>query len=316
MSERHTIDEMTNRIDAIRSQIGRRIVGQERVVDQVLACLLCDGNALLESTPGLGKTLLVRTLASVTDLSFARIQNTPDLMPSDVIGTEMVRETETGRAFTFEKGPIFANLVLSDEINRATPKTQAALLEAMEEGQVTAGSETYELPTPFFVLATQNPIDQEGTYPLPEAQSDRFLLKILVDYPSETAEREIVDRYTGDVDASVPVEPQVSTDELRRLQRLTHQVPIANDLRDLAVDIVRATRTADELEFGASPRASMSLVRAAKARALIEGRTHVSAADIEAMARPVLRHRVAVDFRAERDGRTPDDIVGSIVDDR
>lgn len=294
----------------------KRIVGQEQVVDQVLACLLCDGNALLESTPGLGKTLLVRTLAEVTDLSFSRIQNTPDLMPSDVIGTEMVRETETGRTFTFEKGPVFANLVLSDEINRATPKTQSALLEAMEEGQVTAGNETYDLPEPFFVLATQNPIDQEGTYPLPEAQSDRFLMKILVDYPDAEAEREIVDRYTRDVDSSVSVEPQVSTGELRQMQQLTHQVPIADDIRNLAVDIVRETRSAEDLEYGASPRASMSLVRAAKARALVEGRTHVSNDDVTAMAVPVLRHRVVVDFRAEREGLTPDTAITALVENR
>jgi len=311
-----SIDDVTNRIQAIRSAVGRRIVGQQEVVDNVLACMLCDGNALLESTPGLGKTLLVRTLAEVTGLSFSRIQNTPDLMPSDVVGTEMVRETETGRRFSFEKGPVFANLVLSDEINRATPKTQSALLEAMEEGQVTAGDETYDLPEPFFVLATQNPIDQEGTYPLPEAQTDRFLLKVVVDYPTADAEREIVDRYTGDVDASISVDRQVSPREFRTMQQFTHQVPIADDLRDLAVGIVRDTRTADDLEYGASPRASMSLVRAAKARALMEGRTHVSAADVTAMAKPVLRHRVVVDFRAEREGLTADDVVTSIVEDR
>ena len=317
MTDRNNaIDDVTNRIQAIRSEVRRRIVGQEQVVDRVLACLLCDGNALLESTPGLGKTLLVRTLAEATGLSFSRIQNTPDLMPSDVIGTEMVRETETGRTFTFEEGPVFANLVLSDEINRATPKTQSALLEAMEEGQVTAGNETYDLPEPFFVLATQNPIDQEGTYPLPEAQSDRFLMKIVVDFPSAEAEREIVDRYTGDVDASVSVESQVSTAELRKMQQLTHQVPIADDLRDLAVGLVRDTRTAEDLEYGASPRASMSLVRAAKARALVEGRTHVSREDVTAMAVPVLRHRVVVDFRAEREGLTPDDAIRALVEDR
>ncbi|WP_135806588.1 AAA family ATPase [Halorussus marinus] len=317
MSDRTpSIDDVTNRVQAIRSAVRRRIVGQERVVDDVLACMLCDGNALLESTPGLGKTLLVRTLAEATGLSFSRIQNTPDLMPSDVIGTEMVRETDSGRRFSFEKGPVFANLVLSDEINRATPKTQSALLEAMEEGQVTAGNETYDLPEPFFVLATQNPIDQEGTYPLPEAQSDRFLLKVVVDYPSADAEREIVDRYTGDVDASVSVDEQVSARELRRMQRLTHRVPIADDVRDLAVGLVRATRAHEDLEYGASPRASMSLVRAAKARALMEGRTHVDAADVTAMAKPVLRHRIVVDFRAEREGATPDDVIERLVTER
>ncbi len=310
------VDDATDRVQAIRNQLRHRIVGQERVVDRMLACLLCDGNALLESTPGLGKTLLVRTLAEVTDLSFSRIQNTPDLMPSDVIGTEMVRETDAGRQFSFEKGPVFANLVLSDEINRATPKTQSALLEAMEEGQVTAGGTTYALPEPFFLLATQNPIDQEGTYPLPEAQADRFLLKVVVDYPSADAEREIVDRYTRDVDASVPVERVVSGPELREMQELTHQIPIADDVRDLAVAVVRDTRSHDDLEFGASPRASMSLVRAAKARALLHGRAHVSADDVTAMATPVLRHRVIVDFRAEREGRTADDVIADLVADR
>ena len=309
-----TFDETTRRIESIRSQLNGRIVGQERVVDQVLACLLADGNALLESTPGLGKTLLVRTLAEVTALSFSRIQNTPDLMPSDVLGTEMVRETESGRTFTFEKGPVFANLVLADEINRATPKTQAALLEAMEEGQVTAGSETRPLPEPFFVFATQNPIEQEGTYPLPEAQADRFLLKIRVEFPDESAEREIVDRYTGEVDASVPVEQVVDADQLREMQALTHKVPIADDIRDSAVELVRDTRQADDLEFGASPRASIALVRAAKAHALIHGETHVRSVDVAAMASPVLRHRVAVDFRAERDGTTADDVIERLAD--
>jgi MoxR-like ATPase len=308
------VDQIQDRIAAAREQVQRRIVGQDAVMDQVLAVMLADGNALLESTPGLGKTMLVRTLADVTDLSFKRIQNTPDLMPSDITGTEIIRETpDGGREFIFEKGPVFANVVLADEINRATPKTQAALLEAMQERQVTAGGETRQLPDPFFVLATQNPIEQEGTYQLPEAQQDRFLAKVLVDFPGRDAEREIVDRYTGRLDDDIPVERALSRDALVRAQELVRQVPIAEDLRDYAIDVVRSTREADRLEYGASPRASMGLVVTAKARAFMEGRNHVAEEDIEAMARPVLRHRVIVDFRAEREGVSADDVVGDLL---
>ncbi|MFB6299884.1 MAG: AAA family ATPase [Halobacteriales archaeon] len=308
-----SIDDVVQRIDRVREQIRRRMVGQERVIDQLLACVICDGNALLESTPGLGKTMLVRTIAAVTDLSFSRIQNTPDLMPSDIIGTEIIRETNRGREFEFQRGPVFANIVLADEINRATPKTQSALLEAMEEQQVTAGGETYPLPSPFFLLATQNPIDQEGTYALPEAQADRFMMKIRVEYPSTEEEREIVDRYTKEVDRQISVDRVLDADSLRRIQELTHQVPIADDLRDRAVDIVQRTRQAETIEYGASPRASMSLVRAAKARALIEGRPHVSSDDLDAMTLPVLRHRIIIDFRAEREGLTEDDVIRELL---
>jgi len=307
------VDQLQDRIAQARSQVRRRLVGQERVLDQVLACLLADGNALVESTPGLGKTMLIRTIAEVTDLSFSRVQNTPDLMPSDITGTEIIRDTPEGREFIFEKGPIFANVVLADEINRATPKTQAALLEAMQERQVTAGGETRELPSPFFVLATQNPIEQEGTYRLPEAQKDRFLTKILVDYPDRESEREIVDRYTGRLDQDIPVERVLAKEDLLRAQELVREVPIAEDIRDMAVDLVRATREADRLEFGASPRASMGLVVMAKARAFLQGRAHVAEEDVEAMAPPVLRHRVVVDFRAEREGVTADDVIRDLV---
>jgi MoxR-like ATPase len=234
-------------------------------------------------------------------------------MPSDITGTEIIREGEGGRDFVFEKGPIFANIVLADEINRATPKTQAALLEAMEEKQVTAAGETYRLPEPFFLLATQNPIDQEGTYALPEAQSDRFLLKIIVDYPTEEEEIEVVDRYTSRLDRSIPVETVLTGAELREAQELVREVPIAEDIRTRAVRLVRETRNVDHIEYGASPRASMALVVTAKARALLEGRAYVSEADIEAMAKPVLRHRIIVDFRAEREGMTPDDAVEELL---
>jgi MoxR-like ATPase len=307
------VDRLQDRLGNARTQIRRRLVGQEAVLDQVLACLLADGNVLLESTPGLGKTLLVRTIAEVTDCSFSRVQNTPDLMPSDITGTEIIRDTREGREFTFEPGPIFANVVLADEINRATPKTQAALLEAMQERQVTAGGETRKLPDPFFVLATQNPVEQEGVYSLPEAQKDRFLAKVLVDYPDRDAEREIVDRYTGRVDDSIPVEQAISTEDLLLAQELVRQIPIAEDLRDRVVDLVRSTRDSDLLDYGASPRASMGLVVLAKARAFMIGRTHVASEDIEAMAKPVLRHRVVVDFRAERDGVTPDDAIDQLL---
>jgi MoxR-like ATPase len=307
------VETLTDRLQAVREQVRRRIVGQETLVDRLLVCLLCDGNALVESNPGLAKTLTVRTLAAVTDCSFSRVQNTPDLMPSDITGTEIIRDTADGREFVFQKGPVFANVVLADEINRATPKTQAALLEAMEEEQVTAAGETRQLPDPFFLLATQNPIEQEGTYRLPEAQADRFLLKLLVDYPSRDEEVEIVERYTTRTSGPIPVEQVLTRGELRAAQRLVRDVPVADDLRDRAIDLVRATRADDRLDFGASPRASMALVVTAKARALIEGRSHVDPADIEAMAPPVLRHRVGVDFRAEREGATADSVVADLV---
>ncbi|AEM57418.1 ATPase AAA [Haloarcula hispanica N601] len=312
MSSEHDIDELQQKIANAREQIGTRIVGQEEVLEQLLICILADGNALLESNPGLGKTTMVRTVAEVTDLQFSRIQNTPDLMPSDITGTEIIRETDSGREFVFEKGPVFANVVLADEINRATPKTQAALLEAMQEKQVTAAGETYELPRPFFILATQNPIDQSGTYALPEAQTDRFMLKLLVDYPDYDEERTIVDMYTAGAE-QVPVERSLTRPEIQEIQQLVREMPIADDLRDRAVQLVRRTREADDIEFGASPRASMALVQTAKARAFLHGRSHVTGEDIEALAAPVLRHRIIVDFRAEREGRTADDLIADLL---
>jgi MoxR-like ATPase len=307
------VQEIQQALQLLRQEVGKRIVGQKPVIEQLLACLLCDGNALLESTPGLGKTLLIRTIADATALDFSRIQNTPDLMPSDITGTEVIRETSEGTQFRFEPGPIFANVVLADEINRATPKTQAALLEAMQEGQVTASGDTYALPEPFFVLATQNPIEQEGTYPLPEAQRDRFLLKILLDYPDRDEELDIVNRYTRGTGETIPVDRILDDGDFKRAQRLVRQMPIADDITERAVELVRATRHEDRLEYGASPRASMGIVLAAKARAFLEGRSHVTDADIQAMAPPVLRHRIIVDFKAERDGITPDDVVADLL---
>ncbi|WP_415381652.1 AAA family ATPase [Halosimplex sp. TS25] len=318
MQDEPTIDDdgveaLQDKVATAREEVGKRIVGQREVLEQLFVCILADGNALLESNPGLGKTTMVRTVAEVTDLSFSRVQNTPDLMPSDITGTEIIRESEDGREFVFEKGPIFANVVLADEINRATPKTQAALLEAMQERQVTAGGETYDLPEPFFVLATQNPIDQGGTYALPEAQTDRFMLKLLVDYPQAEEERDIVDLYTSG-SRQVPVDQVLTRAEIREVQDLVREIPIADDLRDRAIELVRATREAEEVEFGASPRASMALVVASKARAFLHGRNHVAEEDIEALAAPVLRHRIILDFRAERDGQTPDDVVESLLE--
>ena len=307
------VEALQTKVAAAREEVGKRIVGQKDVLEQLFVCILADGNALLESNPGLGKTTMVRTVAEVTDLSFSRVQNTPDLMPSDITGTEIIRETEDGREFVFEKGPIFANVVLADEINRATPKTQAALLEAMQERQVTAGGETYDLPEPFFVLATQNPIDQGGTYALPEAQTDRFMLKLVVDYPGGDEERDIVDLYTSG-SRTVPVERVLTTAEIQKVQDLVREIPIADDLRDRAIELARATRETEAIEFGASPRASMALVVASKARAFLHGRNHVSEDDIEALAPPVLRHRIILDFRAERDGQTPDDVIETLME--
>ncbi|MBV0923735.1 MoxR family ATPase [Halomicroarcula limicola] len=308
----YDIDDLQEKLSIARDQIGKRIVGQSDVLEQLLVCILADGNALLESNPGLGKTTMVRTVAEVTDLQFSRIQNTPDLMPSDITGTEIIRESETGRDFVFEKGPVFANVVLADEINRATPKTQAALLEAMQEKQVTAAGETYQLPSPFFILATQNPIDQSGTYTLPEAQTDRFMMKLLVEYPDFEEESRIVDMFTTGA-KQVPVEKVLSREEIRAAQEFVRDVPIADDIRDRVVRLVQRTRDADEIDYGASPRASMALVLASKARAFLRGRSHVASEDIEALAAPVLRHRIVLDFRAEREGRTTDDAVADLL---
>ena len=299
--------------DELQKEVGRVIVGQQDTVEQIMIAMLCNGNALLQGYPGLAKTLTVKTIADIMDLKFSRIQHTPDLMPSDITGTYIIEESGGKRQFKFQPGPIFANIVLADEINRATPKTQSALLEAMQEKQVTVGTQTIKLDQPFFVLATQNPIEQEGTYPLPEAQADRFLLKIQVNYPTFEEEVEIVNRYTGELK-----EPKMRTllnkSALLGLQALVRQGPIANDIRDRAGKIVHATRnTKDLVHYGASPRASLSLVLTAKARALIKGRTHVSSEDLNAMAPPVLRHRIILNFEAERKGITTDEAISQIV---
>ena len=307
------LEKLKETFGNVAKELSKVIIGQEEVIHQILVAILCDANALLESYPGLGKTTMIKTIANVLDLEFSRIQNTPDLMPSDITGTYVIEEVEGKKRFVFQKGPVFANLVLADEINRATPKTQAALLEAMQEKQVTVGTQTFELEEPFFVLATQNPIDQEGTYPLPEAQTDRFLLKIKLDYPSPEEEIAIVNKYT----TAQPL-PTINTllgvKSIQLLQKLTRQVPIADDIKKRAVDLVQLTRRMPELiEYGASPRASIGLILAAKAKALVEGRKFVSSRDVDSMALPVLRHRIILAFNAERQGMDADDVINELI---
>ena len=297
---------------SIFDEIGKVIVGQQEAVTQMLIAILCDGHALIESNPGLGKTLTVSTISQVLDLKFNRIQCTPDLMPSDITGTYVVEERGGGKEFRFEPGPVFANIVLADEINRASPKTQSALLESMQEKQVTIGNETYKLDRPFFVLATQNPIEMEGTFPLPEAQLDRFLLKINLDYPTSEEEDEIVERYTRNVTPSVG--RILTRDKLLELQTLVRDVPISDEMKKRAINIVIQTRKdAEFIEFGASPRASIGLILAAKARALINGRNFVSEEDVVKMAYPVLKHRIILNFESQRKGVTLEHVIDGII---
>jgi len=308
------IEETKRAFERIMHELGKVIVGQDEVLKQMIVSLLTNSHSILEGYPGLAKTLSVKTMSDLMDLKFSRIQNTPDLMPSDITGTYIIEETSSGkRNFKFQPGPIFANIVLADEINRATPKTQSALLEAMQERQVTLGTSTYKLEEPFFVLATQNPIEQEGTYPLPEAQSDRFLLKIKTPYPDFKEEVEIVNKYAEEV-KKINLKPILKKDNLVYLQNITRQVPIANDLKKYAVQIVANTRKKKDLiEYGASPRASIGLVLAAKARALMEGRKYVSKTDINVMAYPVLRHRIILNFEAERQNMDEDAVIKTLL---
>ena len=306
-----------------RAEIGRVLVGQDEIVDGTLTAILGGGHVLLEGVPGLGKTLLVRTLGEVLDLSFSRIQFTPDLMPADILGTNLVMETPGGRReFQFQKGPVFAHIVLADEINRATPKTQSAMLEAMQERQVTAGGAVRPLPSPFFVLATQNPIDQEGTYPLPEAQLDRFFFKLLVGYPSREELTEVLNRTTEG--EKVTPEKVLAGEELLSLQKLVRQVPMATHVKDYAVRLVLATHpktataapiTNQFLRFGSSPRAAQVLTLGAKVRALTQGRFNVSFEDVAAVALPALRHRLIPNFEAEAEGITTDQVIAQVLQD-
>jgi len=317
------VDKLVASYDRLRGQIARTIVGQESVVEQLLVALFCNGHCILEGVPGLAKTLLISTLAKQLSLSFSRIQFTPDLMPSDITGTEVIEEDRGSgaRSLRFVKGPIFANVVLADEINRTPPKTQAALLEAMQEYQVTAAGFPHKLPRPFFVLATQNPIEQEGTYPLPEAQLDRFMFKVLVSYPSEEEEFQIVKMTTAPHEVST--ERTLNAREVLELQEIVRRVPCADHVMRYAMRLVRATRVdqggalkfiKDYVAWGAGPRASQYLVLAGKARAILKGRYHVSMEDVRAVAPAVLRHRILTNFNAEADGMHSDKIIQQLIE--
>ncbi|HOC00333.1 MAG TPA: MoxR family ATPase [Verrucomicrobiota bacterium] len=323
MSTQEQITHFRETFSALRDEVGKVIVGHESVVDNTLVAILAGGHVLLEGVPGLGKTLLVRTLGDVLDLSFSRIQFTPDLMPADILGTNLVMETPDGRRlFEFQKGPIFAHLILADEINRATPKTQSAMLEAMQEHSVTAGGALRRLTEPFFVLATQNPIDQEGTYPLPEAQLDRFFFKLLVGYPTAAELTEVINRTTET--AKAELRRVVSREQLLEMQQLVREVPAASHVKDYAVRLVQATHPKTEtgtamatqfLRFGSSPRGAQALILAGKVRALAQGRFNVSFDDLEAIALPALRHRLILNFEAEAEGVTTDHIIAQVLKD-
>ena len=305
----------------LKSEVGKVIVGQPEVVESVIIGLVVGGHILLEGVPGLGKTSLVRALASAVKLRFSRIQFTPDLMPADVIGTTMiVNDDRGGKRFEFQKGPIFANILLADEINRATPKTQSAMLEAMQERSVTVGKETHSLERPFFVLATQNPLEMEGTYPLPEAQLDRFLFKLIVGYPSSEALHAILDRTTNRSEPEIS--PVMTGDDIETMRQLALEVPIAHHVQDYAVRLTEATHpthpaapavTKKYVRFGASPRGAQSLVLAAKVRAIMDGRFNVSIADLKSVALPALRHRTILNFEGEADGVTNDHVLSQIL---
>jgi MoxR-like ATPase len=316
------VERLKDAFTRLKGEMGKVIVGQHAVLEELLVAIFARGHCLLIGVPGLAKTLMIHTLADALNLTYNRIQFTPDLMPSDITGTEVIQEDKaTGvRQFKFLRGPIFANIVLADEVNRTPPKTQAALLEAMQERQVTVGGERHRLPDPFFVLATQNPIEQEGTYPLPEAQLDRFMLNILVDYPEEAEELEIV-RLTTSIQKP-NVTKVLSGADILELQEIVRKVPVADHVSRYAVRITRMTRREkgdvpdfirDYVSWGAGPRASQYLVLAAKARAVLYGRYHVSTEDIRAVAGPVLRHRIITNFNAEAEGLKPDDIVKRLV---
>ena len=323
LTDTEAVERLAKARQILVREIHKVIIGQEPVIDEMLITLFCRGHCLVIGVPGLAKTLLVRTIARVIQMSFNRIQFTPDLMPSDITGTQIIEEdlTTGKRAFRFVKGPIFANILLADEINRTPPKTQAALLQAMQEYQVSAGGETYELQPPFFVLATQNPIEQEGTYPLPEAQLDRFMLNILIDYPERKDEREIVKSTTYDIEAEL--KPVLKGADILFIQKIVRRVPVSDHVVDYAVNLARATRPGrpespdfinNWLSWGAGPRAAQHLVLAAKARTILGGRFNVSADDIRAVARPVFRHRLFTNFNADAEGVTPEKIIEKLLE--
>lgn len=315
------VQHLIGRMSLLKTEIQKVIVGQDESLDQIIVALLAGGHCLLEGVPGLAKTLMVRTLSQALHLSFRRIQFTPDLMPSDILGTEILEEDHsTGkRFFKFNQGPLFANIVLADEINRTPPKTQSALLEAMQEFEITYGGKTYPLDRPFFILATQNPIEQAGTYPLPEAQLDRFLLYIKIDYPSHQEETAILNNTTGN--KKVAIEPVLNGDEIRQLQEMVRDVSINSDLVEYVSLLIRSTRPSSSglkyinewVRWGAGPRAGQALILTAKARALFKGRYAVIMEDLHAMVYPVLRHRILMNFKADAENVLSDDVTSELI---
>ncbi|MCI8508063.1 MAG: MoxR family ATPase [Lachnospiraceae bacterium] len=321
MTDETKIQNMIEKINACEEEIGKGIIGQRDIIRQVLLAILADGNVLLEGVPGLGKTELVKAISKVLSTSFSRIQFTPDLMPADVTGTNLIIKEDGNNVFRFEPGPVFANIVLADEINRATPKTQSALLEAMQEKTVTVGKTTYELPMPFMVLATQNPIENEGTYPLPEAQLDRFLLKLLVEFPGKEELKAIMDITV--TNKTTVLNSIMNGEDIMEIRMAVRDIPLSDAVMDYALSLVVAThpenREAPEVvrkyvENGASPRGAQAIIKTAKARAFMEGRYNVAFEDIQFAACPALRHRLALNFEAVSDGVTADDVIRQIMD--
>jgi MoxR-like ATPase len=321
LTERQIVELLATARQRLFNEVGKVIVGQLHVIDEMLIALLSGGHCLITGAPGLAKTLLIKTVADVCHLSFQRIQFTPDLMPSDITGTEILEDSPEGRKLVFSRGPVFANMILADEINRTPPKTQASLLEAMQEHQVTVNGKTMPLPEPFFVLATQNPIEQEGTYPLPEAQLDRFMLNIVIDYLSEDDEVTVVTRTTSG--KGEPVQRLFTGEQLLAFQQVVRKVPIAEDVARYAVRISAASRPGRDgvpdfvnqwISWGAGTRASQNLVLGAKTRCLLHNRTHVTADDIRAMALPVLRHRILVNYKAEAEGVTVEKVIQRLLE--
>ena len=322
MDKAQIVENLNSQKIKLYKEISNTIIGQEEVINQIFTGLICRGHILLEGVPGLAKTLLIKTISDVLQLSFNRIQFTPDLMPSDITGTDIIDNNNTGkREFRFIKGPIFSNIILADEINRTPPKTQSALLEAMQENKVTTGGVTHSLDKPFFVLATQNPIEQEGTYPLPEAQLDRFMFKIKIKYPTKDQEMEIVKSTTGSSKQSI--NQIITKDELIKFQNIVRDIPVSDNVVQYAVNFVTSTRPKNEdspkfirdwLDWGAGPRASSFLILASKAIAALDGRTTPDINDIQKIAKPVLRHRIIANFNAEAENITSDDIIDKLID--
>ena len=320
-TDAETVDQIITGYSRIKSELGKTIIGQEEVIDEILISLFAGGHVLITGAPGLAKTLLVKSIAEIFDLQFSRIQFTPDLMPADITGTEVLSETDAGRQLRFVPGPVFANIILADEINRTPPKTQAALLEAMQEHQVTAAGQRHPLPQPFFVLATQNPIEMEGTYPLPEAQLDRFMFNVVIDYLPEDQEVAVVQQTTAG--GSETIEPLFNAEDVQRFNDLVRKVPAAEDLVRYAVQLAAASRPSQDntpdfvnewVSWGAGLRAAQFLVLGAKARTLLQGRSHVTAEDIQSVAAPVLRHRILINYRAEAEGITTKKIIEQLLD--